>query len=702
MGDVMIRRNEYENAKRCYLINYLTTFTLYGDNHIETALILNKLSNIYVKLNNYQKALELNLRAHQIIINLTGEASPDYAMSCYNLACTYVLFNDFRKAEKYYLESYNIKTKIYGLENPNALNSLKSLIILYDKMNALNNNVDFLSEYFKLIKNKIEEIEYNFSQKELILLSESIALKNYTPSSFLQKYSTQYPEINIGCYENELLIKNLSLLNQQRIKTSIEKSVDTLLQEKYQKFIQNKRYLAELEELPINKRPTNYQQLIATTETLEKELVRQSTAFADAKKTLAANWKQIQENLKPNEIAIDLVAYNYYNKKWTDSIVYAAFVVKKEFKSPKYIPLFEQKQFTFLLEWNKIQQDSTRINKQYTGKAISDLFLKPLHEELKGISTIYLSPSGLGHQIDFSALPINDNQTLVEKYKLHILSSPAEIMDYKMTSLDKKANVELILYGGIDYNKVNVIAKTDTTIAENNETIKEHQTRSSIDAFGYLKGTKNEIEKIQTEGTQNGFKSIIFDDRNATEESIKQLDGKTTPYVLHLATHGFFFPDPKEEISNDLTLESEKRKIYKASDNPMMRSGLIFAGANKYWGKPAENMTTDDGILTASEISNLDLSACQLVVLSACETGLGEVKGSEGVFGLQRAFKMAGAKNIIMSFWKVPDAQSAELFEIFYGECFAGKSIHEAFQTAQAKMKLKYSPYYWAGFVLLE
>ena len=134
----------------------------------------------------------------------------------------------------------------------------------------------------------------------------------------------------------------------------------------------------------------------------------------------------------------------------------------------------------------------------------------------------------------------------------------------------------------------------------------------------------------------------------------------------------------------------------------MMRSGLVFSGANKYWGQSNENQAEDDGILTANEISNLDLSACQLVVLSACETGLGEVKGSEGVFGLQRAFKMAGVKNIIMSLWKVPDVQTAELFNIFYSECFAGKTIHEAFKMAQSKMKEKYSPYYWAGFVLLE
>ncbi|WP_040288125.1 CHAT domain-containing protein, partial [Bizionia argentinensis] len=142
--------------------------------------------------------------------------------------------------------------------------------------------------------------------------------------------------------------------------------------------------------------------------------------------------------------------------------------------------------------------------------------------------------------------------------------------------------------------------------------------------------------------------------------------------------------------------------VYQASEDPMLRSGLVFAGVNNYWGKPITSSVNDDGILTAKEISNLDLSACQLVVLSACETGLGNIKGSEGVFGLQRAFKMAGVKNIIMSLWRIPDAQTAELFELFYGFCFEEKSVHEALRMAQAKMKLKYSPYYWAGFVLLE
>ena len=358
----------------------------------------------------------------------------------------------------------------------------------------------------------------------------------------------------------------------------------------------------------------------------------------------------------------------------------------------------------FLLKGNKKQSDSTRINQQYLDKAISDLFLNPLKKELEGVSTIYLSPIGLGHQIDFSALPITVNQTFGEKYKLHILNSPAELVDYKVATFDKKSNIELLLYGGIDYNKSTPKVNLDNNkeVVANSDDNLELRAGSGISGFDYIDGTNKEVNQIQLKGNQNGFTTTIFKESEASKESILKLDGRTIPFVLHLATHGFFFVDPLQELPNDNKSIEGKSKIYKASDDPMLRSGLVFAGANNYWNKTNDDTTFDNGILTASEISNLDLSACQLVVLSACETGLGEVKGSEGVFGLQRAFKMAGVKNIIMSLWKVPDNQTAELFDIFYSECFVGKSIHEAFQLAQSKMKAKYSPYYWAGFVLLE
>ncbi|MDZ4808081.1 MAG: CHAT domain-containing protein, partial [Bacteroidota bacterium] len=141
---------------------------------------------------------------------------------------------------------------------------------------------------------------------------------------------------------------------------------------------------------------------------------------------------------------------------------------------------------------------------------------------------------------------------------------------------------------------------------------------------------------------------------------------------------------------------------YTLADDPLLRSGLIFAGGNYAWSGKTPIEGIEDGIATAYEISQLNLSNTELVVLSACETALGDVKGSEGVFGLQRAFKMAGVKKMIVSLWQVPDKETAELMISFYTYWMNGKSINEAFTQAQADMRKKYSPFYWAAFVLVE
>ncbi|MCX6164324.1 MAG: CHAT domain-containing protein, partial [Ignavibacteriae bacterium] len=143
-------------------------------------------------------------------------------------------------------------------------------------------------------------------------------------------------------------------------------------------------------------------------------------------------------------------------------------------------------------------------------------------------------------------------------------------------------------------------------------------------------------------------------------------------------------------------------EIIKRAENPLFRSGLILAGANWYWQGNRSIEGTEDGILTAYEVSNMDLMNTELVVLSACETGLGDIKGGEGVYGLQRAFKVAGVKTIIMSLWKVPDKETVELMELFYTNWLGGMTKHDAFTNAQKEMRKKYPPYYWAAFVMVE
>lgn len=706
LATVYLKENNIDLAEEYYLKGYEILKNIFGDNDFRTAKSLNNISVIYTKRKLFDIAIEYNIKSLKIINESIGSNNLSYAESLSILAGNYFQKKDFINAEKKYLESLAIKQKILGSDNKASYLTLDNLSILYNYTGRYEKEREIRIQTINLFKNEINKNLDYLSQKEFNFYIEKFFYSRFTTLSFLNlNFEKKNDIISSGSYDNELLVKGLLLRNQQRIQNNIQNSGDELLKNNYEQFIVNKRQLVKLQELPIKKRPDTYEKLETETELLEKELTRQSALFADAKKSLSTSWKQIQDQLKPKEVAIDLVAFNYYNKKWTDSVVYSAFVVDKSCKYPKYIPLFEQKQLEFLLAKNKDVQDSTRIDKHYLGSSISDLFLKPLAKVLENKSTVYFSPAGLAHQINFSALPVSGNQTFGEKYNLHILGSTASLLQYNSYTVNKISQPEFLIYGGIDYSQSN--AKNNESNNELTSRVSidfnEIATRGSFDNFGYLGGTRIEANAIATLAKNNGFKATIINEKEATEESIKALDGKTSPYVLHLATHGFFFPDPKvvlKETNKDF--EGTRAAIYNTSDNPMMRSGLALAGANKYWKKTAENLTIDDGILTASEISNLDLSACQLVVLSACETGLGAINGSEGVFGLQRAFKMAGVKNIIMSLWKVPDAQTSELFEIFYNECFAGKTIHEAFQTAQSKMKAKYSPYYWAGFVLLE
>lgn len=687
---------KYEDAEKLLLIDYKITEKIFGENHYKTALCLNRLSDIYSSLNQKKKSIEYNLKALKILENTIGTENNNYAMVCSNLGTQYSLLNENQNALKYYYLCYNIKQKVYGKYSVSNLVILRNLITQNANIQNTNEQIKFLSEYFELLKYNLIQMNSNFGELDLVKYINKI-VPNNSYLSFLN-YRTQYPEVNIACYENELLLKNLTLRNQERIKNNILNSNDSVLKQQYEQFIANKRYLTKLEELPIAQRPLEYEQLKADTESLEKDITRKSSEFAEAKKSLNITWKQIQEKLKPNEVVIDLVSYNYYNKKWTDSIMYGAFVIKKDSKFPKFISLFEEKQLTTLLVKGTNQAEA--INKQYSNLEISNLFLKPLDAELKNIKTIYLTPTGVAHQINFKALPLQSNKTFGESYDVKLMGAAAQIISYKSTSIQENKNMEFVLYGGIDYDK----KTTESNVVPNPNDFNDLATRSGIVEFGYLKGTNAEVEKIKELASQNNYTTLLLKEKNATEESIKKLDSKTNPFILHLATHGYFFENIKREKTENsgVIKEMPKYNFYKESEDPMLRSGLILAGGNKFWKNTNNEITGDDGILTAKEIANLDLSNCQLVVLSACETGLGDVNGSEGVFGLQRAFKMAGVKNIIMSLWKVPDAQTAELFELFYAECFKGKTIPEAFREAQNKMKTKYDPYYWAGFVLLE
>jgi CHAT domain-containing protein len=195
-----------------------------------------------------------------------------------------------------------------------------------------------------------------------------------------------------------------------------------------------------------------------------------------------------------------------------------------------------------------------------------------------------------------------------------------------------------------------------------------------------LPGTKTEVETIAGLMSTKGWQTEVLLNDQALEETLKDC---FKPRVMHIATHGFFQPDTK------------------ANQNPLLRSGLMLAGASQTLaGNRADK--TEDGILTAYEAMNLNLDNTDLVVLSACETGLGEITNGQGVYGLQRAFKVAGARTIIMSLWNVNDQATLELMTAFYDRWLKGETKRDAFLHAQQTLKTKYSsPYFWGAFVLI-
>jgi CHAT domain-containing protein len=242
--------------------------------------------------------------------------------------------------------------------------------------------------------------------------------------------------------------------------------------------------------------------------------------------------------------------------------------------------------------------------------------------------------------------------------------------------------------------------------------IQYSQSNTESQVWSYLEGTKSEGDVINGILQKGNIKVSYLTDNKATETFFKQNAQKFN--VLHLATHGFFFADP-----NEIRFEEKKQEIdygqitfrgaaigfgvnsFVNNENPLMRSGLVLAGANDVWVK-AEKGEADDGVLTAQEVTQIDMRKNDLVVLSACETGLGDIKGSEGVYGMQRALKMAGVKNIIMSLWEIPDKETVEFMGSFYTNLLALRNIKEAFYSAQKEMRTKYDPYYWGAFVLME
>jgi CHAT domain-containing protein len=440
----------------------------------------------------------------------------------------------------------------------------------------------------------------------------------------------------------------------------------------------------------------NVDSLQEQSQTLEKQLIAALPALQSVIATTGFTGKQVVAKFKPKEAVVHWVSFQYKSpKQWTDSTLYAAYIITPKDTAPKFVTVFEEKQLQALLKnyhggsgRSTIKKDNNSSNNDH---ALYQLIWQPLLPYLQGATTVYNLPSGLLHKISFAALTDSTNKSLIEQYELHQLLSINELVNPLQISTPAKT---IALFGGANYN---VAANTTSTNYVATPPMYRNATNNKTIQFNYLQGTKTEVETVAANAKNTNWKVQTYTNTNASEDNFKNLSGENAPKILHIATHGFYFPPTKTKPTNFITEDKNTPK-----DFPLLRSGLVLSGVNNYWGKDTLLENKEDGIVTAQEISNLNLLNTDLVVLSACQTALGDINGSEGVYGLQRAFKMAGVKKLLMSLWEVPDAETAELMQLFYSNVFKGETYYTAFRKAQLALKAKYKdPTKWAGFVLV-
>jgi CHAT domain-containing protein len=318
------------------------------------------------------------------------------------------------------------------------------------------------------------------------------------------------------------------------------------------------------------------------------------------------------------------------------------------------------------------------------------LYWQPFETFLKDVTTVYFSADGVYNKINpLTLYDEQKNQYLIDRLTVRLLSNIRELVQVP-DALSLKPSASL--FGYPDFRSAQRLPDPSNGAVVASNTAASLIVRNGV---ADLPGTKEEVISIEQLLKKNQWSVTSNLYREASEEKLKSI---SSPDILHIATHGFFIP----EKENETTIVYSK-DISLASDNPLTRSGLLLAGVEKNIRSIATNQSLEeDGILTALEVMNLNLDHTDLVVLSACETGSGEIRNGEGVYGLQRAFLVSGANNLIMSLWKVNDEATQELMIGFYTHLLGTRDKSAAFHQAQLELKRKYeSPFFWGAFVLI-
>jgi len=680
-----------------------------GENSADYAISLNNLAMMYKTSSQFAKAESYYLQAAGIIKKTQGENTPAYATTISNLAVLYSEAGQYKKAEPYLLSVREIRKRILGEAHRDYATALINLASNYADMEQYAKAEPLYLQSNKILQNSLVKTFSVLSEKEkMTYLENDFSVTEYN-NNFLYNYRKASPSFIRNNFDLQLFFKSLSLADTRNMLDAVRSSNDTSIRRLFEDWQTTRNILTKQYSLPADKRRADLKQIEQKTEELERELNRRSAVFRDQQEALTISSVDVQKYLQPDEAAVEFVKFSLYTgKRWTDTSIYAAYVLRKTDTVPRFIILCNDKRLQQVFD--SAGKTATGMVKNFyrgidmgaaapamLGTELYKLLWEPLEPYLRDIKKVAYSPAGKLFSIAFQALPADSGIVLMDKYQLQQFISTRQLA-LRGRQKANETPASITLFGDPDYSNSGIPVEKGKKEPVITYTGSLPQSRGEGGEWSSLPGTAEEVGKINQLFIRNKIPAKLFLQKTASEENFKLLHSASSQ-VLHVATHGFFLPADK---GNKRKEDGGGLNSYILADDPLLRSGLVLAGGNNAWTGKKTQEGKEDGIVTAYEIAQLNLSNTSLLVLSACETALGDVRGSEGVFGLQRAFKMAGVNKMILSLWQVPDKETAELMTIFYNYWLSGKTIETAFAQAQSDMRKKYPPFYWAAFVLVE
>jgi len=694
--------------------------SVYGNEHIEVAKSLSQLALIKFYKNEPPSTIEpIFDESKRIIAEKIGNRTPMYADVIKDLSVIYIeenrfddAFNSLSLAETIWESKLKSKKNlslaaIYSLtgdvyyqqkDYANAEQKYNLAMKLYENYFNNTEHPDYVQVLSKLTKVYYMQGDKRKAKKTIkkVILNYDAFIKSYFPalserekSEFWNKIKTDYeffntiaiefkdedPELINQAYNNALSTKAILLNSSIKIRESILNGDNDQLKKNYIAWVAKKEFLTtvlSMSTVQLIENEIDPVLLINEVEQLEKQLSEDSDAFGESNAKNQITWENVQEVIKEDEVAIEMIRFRYFDHIFTDSIIYMGVYVKnkKEQKSPGMFIINNGKELEG--RYFKVYRNSIiyKVKDRYS----HDKYWKPIVDVVGNTSSIYLSADGVYNQINLEAIPTYEDKYVLDNSNIVLVSNTKDIYLNALKKDSKKNSNSASMFG--------------------NPTYYVDSSRPIKGAISKLPGTEKEINALIQLLDKNGWTTSENLESRATENAIKSI---RSPKIFHVATHGFFTP-AKQIEQNAATGQKEVTAL----ENPLLRTGILLTGAGDLLNKTEYNYNEDDGILTAYEAMNMNLDQTDLVVLSACETGLGETKVGEGVYGLQRAFMVAGAKTLIMSMFKVDDTATQKLMVNFYQKWLTTGNKRQSFVEAKKELRNEFKePIYWGAFIMI-